>query len=222
MNDVLTVYQPGVIAIIEQFTYAVEELRQFVIYTYYNKNEEPLYVGCSKDFYNAHYFNSGRLSFFDEIEYVGFVLCENEINMKESKKYYIRARQPKYGRGKHLTLPYLKGCDIYGDDLVVSTKEMVQRWQEWLSDDDDGFGDQLLADLDAEVEAEIDALAGKVKTIVKIKDRDLTQEEMNYVRQWWEMDIDKQLLQKAYETTVIRTKSFSWSYMNHLLKRWKK
>jgi len=68
--------------------------------------------------------------------------------MKESKKYYIRARQPKHGRGKHLDLPYLKGCDTYGDDFVITLEEMEQRWQEWLGEDDPEF----LAELDALLE----------------------------------------------------------------------
>jgi len=148
MNEVVSVYTPGVIAAIEMFTLADEALRQFVIYTYYNEEEEPLYVGCSKSYYHAHYFNSERLSFFDQIKYVGFVFLKTEANMKESKKYYIRARQPKHGRGKHLDLPYLKGCDTYGDDFVITLEEMEQRWQEWLGEDDPEF----LAELDALLE----------------------------------------------------------------------
>ena len=123
MNEAVSVYTGGVIATIEQFTIADEGLRQFVIYTYYGKNEEPLYIGASKDFYNAHYLNGNRLDFFEEVEYVGFVFLENEANMKEAKPYYIRARQPKYGKSKYPKLPYLKGCDVYGDDFVVSMKE---------------------------------------------------------------------------------------------------
>jgi len=53
VNEVISVHTPGVIARIEMFTYAVEELRQFVIYTYYSKEEVPLYVGYSKDFANV-------------------------------------------------------------------------------------------------------------------------------------------------------------------------
>lgn len=132
MEEVISVYTPPIIAYIEQFTLADEELRQFVIYTYYDKDEQPLYVGASKDFYNAHYFNSNRLEFFEEVEYVGFVVLKNEANMKEAKPYYIRARQPKYGRSKYPKLPYLKGCDVWSDDFVVSVAEMEQRWREWL------------------------------------------------------------------------------------------
>ena len=82
-----------------------------------------------------NYFNSQRLLYFDEVKYVGFVFLESEENMKESKKYYIRARQPKHNRGKYRELPYLDGCNVHTDDLVVSVHEMENRWREWLAPD---------------------------------------------------------------------------------------
>lgn len=144
VNEAISIYTPGVIGCIEQFTMAEEELRQFVIYTYYNKEEYPLYVGCSKSVYDAHYFNSGRLSFFEEVEYVGFVFLDNEAKMKDAKPYYIRARQPKYGRSKYPKLPYLKGCDVHYDELVVSRTELEQYWNEWLALDE-GEAERLMA-----------------------------------------------------------------------------
>lgn len=134
-----TVYQPGVIATIEQFTYREEELRLFVIYTYYNKDEQPLYVGCSKDFYNAHYLNSERLTFFDEIKYVGFYFFENEEDIKDAKKYFIKVRQPIHNKHKYENLKLYKDMEYHlgvdKDDLVVLNSEMMQRWQEWLGTD---------------------------------------------------------------------------------------
>ena len=152
MNTVFSVYTPGVIAVIEQFTLAYEELRQYVIYTYYNEAEEPLYVGASKSFYNAHYQNSQRLECWDEVTYVGFVFLEDEDNMRESKKYYIRARSPKFSRSQYKELPYLKGLDVQSDELVVSNQEMMQRWNEWLDggDDDQGWEWDFLGERDIE------------------------------------------------------------------------
>ena len=142
MNTVFSVYAPGVIAVIEQFTYTDEELRQFVVYTYYDKMGVPLYVGCSKDFYNAHYFNLQRLACANEIEFVGFVFFEDEETMKDAKKYYIRAREPKIARSLYKKLPYLPGLDEDNDDLVVSHAEMRQYWNEWLGDDgEEDFAD---------------------------------------------------------------------------------
>lgn len=141
MNEVISVYTPGVIVTIEQFTYAVEELRQFVIYTYYNNDEEPLYIGASKDFYNAHYFNSSRLPFFDDVVFVGFVFFDNEKDMKDARKYFIRARDPKGNQRKCKSVPLLPGLDLSCDHLVVSKKEMEQRWEEWLYADNSDFDD---------------------------------------------------------------------------------
>ena len=216
MNEVISVYTSPIIAYIKVFTLAEEELRQFVIYTYYDKNGEPLYVGASKDFYTAHYQNADRLNFFKEVEYVGFVFLETEENMKEAKPYYIRARQPKHARSKYPKLPYLKGCDVFGDDFVVSREEMERRWAEWLGPDD-GEADRLLE----EIEALHDTWLQMIRSILKIKDRELTEEEERYAWDWFRMGVDEATVKKAYETTVIRAGSFSWQYMHRLLKVWK-
>ena len=219
MIEVDSVYTQGIIAAIEVFTIADEELRQFVIYTYYDKAERPLYVGASKSFYDAHYFNSKRLGFFEEIEYVGFVFLENEENMKESKPYYIRARQPQYARSKYPKLPYLKGCDVSSDDFVVSVKEMEQRWREWLGPDNGEF-DKILSDRDKEWEEERAAWPSKIMPIVKIKGREFTETEMAYVMTWFDRGVDERMAKKAYETTVIRTGKLTWPYMHRLLLDW--
>lgn len=130
MNKAVSVYDQGVC--VETFTFAEEELRQFVIYTYYSKEEQPLYVGASKDFYNAHYFNSQRLPFFDDVAYVGFFLLDNEADMKDARKYFIKAREPLHNQRKCKDTPLLPGLDPSCDDFVVSANEMEQRWREWL------------------------------------------------------------------------------------------
>ncbi len=112
MKEATTVYQPGIIATIEQFTYADEELRQYVVYTYYDKDWNLLYIGRSKNFYNAHYFNDQRLSFFEKVEYVGFVFLENEKDMIDAKKLYEKNKQE------------------LDEDFIVPRAEMEQRWDE--------------------------------------------------------------------------------------------
>lgn len=129
MNKVENVCQPGIIGAIEQFTLTDEDLRQFVIYTYYDKNKEPLYVGCSKDFYNHHFLNSNRFSFWDEVEYVGFVFEEDEYAMKIAKPFYVKAREPKYNKHKYSDYDFYVGLE---DDFVVYRKQMERRWREWL------------------------------------------------------------------------------------------
>ncbi len=134
MNSVDSCYTPGIIGTIEQFTLSEEELRQFVLYTYYDKDGQPLYLGNSKSFYNSHYLNMERLSCASEIEYVGFIFLRDESEMRDAKKYYVKARNPKHNQRKYSSVELLPGVDWSEDDLVVSEKEMRQRWCEFLGD----------------------------------------------------------------------------------------
>lgn len=136
MNLPENVYQKGVIGIIEQFTFADEALRQYVVYTYYDQQRRPLYIGASKDFYNAHYLNSQRLSFWDEVEFVGFYFFECEEDIKEARKYFIKIRNPLYNKHKYESLKLLADMEYHlsedMDDLVVWNDEMMERWREFL------------------------------------------------------------------------------------------
>lgn len=136
MNKVESCCVPGNIAIIEQFTLAVEELRQYVVYTYYDEAEQPLYIGCSKDFYNAHHNNLDRLAFANDIKYVGFFFLDNEEEIKDAKKYLIKARQPKYNQRIYKDIPLLPGLDPSCDHLVVYAEQMMKRWREWLGQEE--------------------------------------------------------------------------------------
>lgn len=138
MNKPETVYQGGVIAVIEQFCYnwqAYPELTLYVVYTYYDTNGQPLYVGASKDFFNTHYFNSKRLKFFNDVKYVGLVFADDEAEMKDMKRYYTRARQPRYAKTLYSNLPIRPDLDSL--ELVVSETEMSKRWREFLSKEPD-------------------------------------------------------------------------------------
>lgn len=154
MNEAKSIYAPEVLEMVDMFVLPYADLRLHVIYTYYDALEDPLYVGGSRDFYTAHFLNAQRLPFFSQIEYVGFVFLVFEDILNEAKKYYIRARRPKYNHGRYQNLPYIKGCGVHTDELVVNVRDMEQRWREELYSDD-GEGARYLAELDAEVLAEI-------------------------------------------------------------------
>lgn len=132
MTEVYSVYQPRVSAVFERFNLKVEELRLFVVYTYYDKDGQPLYVGCSKSFCDAHYFNTTRLSFFNDIQYVGFVFFSCESELKEFKPIYIKARKPKYNKHQYKAVPedkeLTKFYGVEADELVVEVKEMEDYW----------------------------------------------------------------------------------------------
>lgn len=88
MKKVTEIFDSCINGTIEQFTYADKELRQYVVYSYYDKDWNLLYIGRSMRYYDAHYFNSQRLEFFNKVEYVGFIFLGSEEEIKEAKKFY--------------------------------------------------------------------------------------------------------------------------------------
>lgn len=127
MKKIDDVYTQGITAFVEQFTYAEEELRQYVVYTYYDQKEKPLYVGRSKDFYNTHYLNENTKEFMNEVVYIGFMIMKNEKETKEAVKHVIRWREPKYNKKKYkvnIELSPLK------DDVILLREQMEKRWHE--------------------------------------------------------------------------------------------
>ena len=108
MKEAVSVYQQGVIAKIEQFTYKDEALRLYVVYSYYDREWNLLRIGRSRNFYNVHTFNNFQIR--GGVEYVGFVFCENEAEAIEKKKLF-------------------KGNpDLLREDFIVSRKEMERHW----------------------------------------------------------------------------------------------
>lgn len=106
MKKIDDVYTQGIIAFVDQFTYADEELRQYVVYTYYDQEEKPLYVGKSKDFYNTHYLNENTKEFMNEVVYIGFMIYNK-------KKYKV-----------NIELSPLK------DDVILLREQLEKRWHE--------------------------------------------------------------------------------------------
>lgn len=123
------VYAPGIIAFVEQFTYAVEELRQYVIYTYYDKEQKPLYVGRSRDFYNAHHINGNTKEFMKDVVYIGFIVMENEEEIKEAVKLIISFRKPIYNKKQYKVDVELSLLD---NDIFLLKEQMEKRWREFL------------------------------------------------------------------------------------------
>ena len=128
MKKVDDVYERGIIAFVEQFCYAAEELRQYVVYTYYDENGEALYVGRSRDFCNTHYLNGNAKEFMDNVVYVGFLIMESEKEIKEAVKYVISWRNPKFNKRKYLVKKDLAPLE---DDIVLLKEQMERRWEEF-------------------------------------------------------------------------------------------
>ncbi len=62
---------------------------------------------------------------------------------------------------------------------------------------------------------------GKIRGILGIYDRALTQTEKKYIKAWtFEKDIPSELVAEAYDRTVAATGKLSWQYMNKILVSW--
>lgn len=62
---------------------------------------------------------------------------------------------------------------------------------------------------------------GKIRSILGIYDRALTQTEKKYIKLWtYEKDIPLELVNEAYDRTVSATGKLSWAYMNKILMSW--
>ncbi len=62
---------------------------------------------------------------------------------------------------------------------------------------------------------------GKIRAILGIYDRALTQTEKKYIKAWtFEREIPSELVAEAYDRTVAATGKLSWAYMNKILMSW--
>lgn len=64
------------------------------------------------------------------------------------------------------------------------------------------------------------SLEGKVRSILGINDRALTDNERKYISAWSSLDSSPELIKLAYEICVARTEKLSFPYMNKILKSW--
>lgn len=67
---------------------------------------------------------------------------------------------------------------------------------------------------------ELETAEYKIRSILGIYDRSLTQTEKKYIKSWTEMGINPDLVTLAYDRTVKNTGKLSYSYMNKILTSW--
>ena len=60
----------------------------------------------------------------------------------------------------------------------------------------------------------------KLKILLQIRGRSLTQAEDKYASAWLEMGFEEDALALAYERTCLNTGGMNWAYMNKILQRW--
>lgn len=68
---------------------------------------------------------------------------------------------------------------------------------------------------------EIHSKEHKIRSILGIYDRALTQTEKKYIKAWTEeLNVAPELVELAYDRTVENTGKLSWAYMNKILRSW--
>ena len=60
----------------------------------------------------------------------------------------------------------------------------------------------------------------QIKTVLQIRDRDLSASEQKYVDDWIGRGYSPELIAAAYDRTLIRTGRRAWAYMNSVLQGW--
>lgn len=61
---------------------------------------------------------------------------------------------------------------------------------------------------------------GRVKEVLQIRDRELTETERGYVESWLELGFGPEALAIAYDRTVSRTNKLAWKYMDSIIQSW--
>ena len=68
---------------------------------------------------------------------------------------------------------------------------------------------------------EIHSNEHKIRSVLGIYDRSLTQTEKKYIKAWTEdLNVSPELVSLAYDKTVENTGKLSWAYMNKILTSW--
>lgn len=61
---------------------------------------------------------------------------------------------------------------------------------------------------------------GKIRSALKIRDRDLASSEKRYVDEWIGMGFKSDAIEIAYDRTVLKTGKLSWAYIDSIIKNW--
>jgi DnaD/phage-associated family protein len=65
------------------------------------------------------------------------------------------------------------------------------------------------------------SLVGEIKAILQIRDRELLSEERRYIDGWLTGGFSAEVIELAYERTVMGTGGLTWKYMDSILNSWR-
>ena len=61
---------------------------------------------------------------------------------------------------------------------------------------------------------------GKIKTALKIFDREFSESEKRYVDEWISMGFESGAVEIAYDITIFQTNKLAWNYINKIMQSW--
>ncbi len=116
--------------------------------------------------------------------------------------YCVNENHRRYGSGRTPTLRYIEKAAYTWEREGVLSLEKAERY---------------LKDLEARRKSTSD-----VKRVLQIRDRELSAGERRYVESWLALGFTPDVIELAYDKTLVKTGKLAWSYMDSILSSWHK
>ncbi|MGE4483858.1 MAG: DnaD domain protein [Oscillospiraceae bacterium] len=114
--------------------------------------------------------------------------------------YCMEETRKKYGCGRLPTMRYIeKVAYTWEHEGIFSIEE----------------AEEYLKRMEARKSA-----ASEISAVLQIKGRELSKTERSYVDDWLQMGFSPEVVEAAYDKTVIKTGKLAWGYLNSILKSW--
>lgn len=114
--------------------------------------------------------------------------------------YCLDENKRRYGPGRVPTLRYIEKAAFTWEREGVVTLEAAERYIKMMETKR--------------------SLIGEIKRILQIRDRELTADERRYIDGWLAGGFTPDVIELAYERTILGTGYLAWKYMNSILNSW--
>lgn len=107
----------------------------FVVYEFYNENNECLYVGKSRDFYSRlwqHLYDKEKKVVEEEISYIKFTYLKNIADQALVEVYKILKNRPKYNKQYKYDVELELGIDLPLKEESVYLARLLLTWQQFI------------------------------------------------------------------------------------------
>ncbi len=114
--------------------------------------------------------------------------------------YCVDEHRRRYGPGRVPTMRYIEKTAFTWEREGIVTLEEAERY---------------IKDLEAKR-----TRISEIKKILQIKDRELSSSERRYVDGWIALGFDSEVIELAYDRTLVKTGKLAWPYMDSILTSW--